>query len=81
MPVKLRVRELADELGMNIRTLANQAGISYNSAHALYNGHVSRVDLDTLDRLCDVLKVEPGDLFIRIPGERGDRSKYIAPRE
>lgn len=65
MPVRLRIGEVARQQGLTIKALAERAGVAYNTAHALSTGRATRIDLDTLDRMCAALQVEPGDLFIR----------------
>ncbi|HEY0602941.1 MAG TPA: helix-turn-helix transcriptional regulator [Herpetosiphonaceae bacterium] len=65
MPIKLQIGELAREQGLTIKALAERAGVAYNTAHTLYTGRATRIDLDTLDRMCDALQVKPGDIFVR----------------
>ncbi len=65
MPISIRIGELAKQQGLTIKALAEQAGVAYNTAHALYTGRATRIDLDTLDRMCGALQVTPGDVFIR----------------
>ncbi len=65
MPVSIRIGELAKAQGLTIKALAERAGVAYNTAHSLYTGRATRIDLDTLDRMCAALQVQPGDLFIR----------------
>ena len=65
MAIALRVGEIAKEQGLTIKALAERAGVAYNTAHALFTGRATRIDLDTLDRICVALRVEPGDLLIR----------------
>jgi putative transcriptional regulator len=65
MPIRIHVGELAKQRGLTIKALAERAGVAYNTAHALYTARATRIDLDTLDRMCVVLGVEPGDLLIR----------------
>ncbi len=65
MAIALRVGELAKAQGLTIKALAARAGVSYNTAHALYTGRATRIDLDTLDRMCAALGVRPGDLLSR----------------
>ena len=52
-------------VSQHFKALAERAGVAYNTAHALYTARATRVDLDTIDRICAALQVEPGDLFIR----------------
>ena len=65
MPISLRIGELARHQSLTIKALAERAGVAYNTAHALATGRATRVDLDTLDRICAALRVEPGELFVR----------------
>jgi putative transcriptional regulator len=65
MAVSLRIGELARQQGLTIKALAERAGVAYNTAHTLYTGRATRIDLDTLDRICAALQVAPGDVFIR----------------
>jgi putative transcriptional regulator len=65
MPVRVRIGELARQQGLTIKALAERAGVAYNTAHTLYTGRATRIDLDTLDRMCAALQAEPGDLFMR----------------
>ncbi len=65
MTVKLRLGELAKQDGLTIKALAERAQVAYNTAHARYTGRATRIDLDTLDRMCAALKAEPGDILVR----------------
>jgi DNA-binding Xre family transcriptional regulator len=84
MPIRMRIGELAKQQGLTIKALAEQAGVAYNTAHALYTGRATRIDLDTLDRMCGALHAAPGDLFIRHAspehGEHGlERGEHYEP--
>jgi putative transcriptional regulator len=52
---------------LTITALAARTGLAYNTAHALYTGRTTRIDHDTLDRLCAALDAQPGDLFVYVP--------------
>jgi putative transcriptional regulator len=64
--IKLRIKEIVDRRGLKITELAERADIAYGTAHALYRGHVTRIDLETLDRVCDALDVDIADLLVRV---------------
>lgn len=66
MAIELRVGTVAKQQGFTIKSLAERAGVAYNTAHSLCTGRATRIDLDTLDRLCQALEAEPGDLLIRL---------------
>lgn len=76
MPVTMRVGELAKQQGFTIKALASRAGVAYNTAHALCTGRATRIDLDTLDRICTALQVEPRDIFVRHTGPESAGQEY-----
>ena len=67
MAIRLRIGELTKQQGLTIKALAERAGVAYATAHALATGRATRIDLDTLDRMCGALQVGPGDVFVRQP--------------
>ncbi|HEU5103311.1 MAG TPA: helix-turn-helix transcriptional regulator [Roseiflexaceae bacterium] len=63
-----RTADIARRCGITtIAALAARAGLAYNTAHALYTGRTTRIDHETLNRLCAALDVQPGDLFVYVP--------------
>jgi putative transcriptional regulator len=65
-----RVGEIARKRGITkITELAERAGLAYNTAHALFTGRTTRIDYETLDRLCQTLCAQPGDLFVHVRSE------------
>lgn len=92
MPIKLRIGELAREQGLTIKALAERAGVAYNTAHALYTSRATRIDLDTLERICNALQVKPGDIFVQYmvqehisqepqPAEGPDRASRLSEHQ
>lgn len=65
MAVRWRVREIAEPERWSARKLAEAANLAYGTVWAIWSGKAKRADLETLDALCRVLKVEPGDILIR----------------
>lgn len=62
--IRLIVREVAEREGISSpRELERAAGISYATAHALWNGNPRMVQLETLEMICTSLGVRPGQLF------------------
>jgi putative transcriptional regulator len=63
-----RVSELAQERGWTtIDQFARETGFAYTTAHALWRNRTTRIDYETLERLCAVFGVEPGDILVRVP--------------
>jgi DNA-binding Xre family transcriptional regulator len=61
--VRLRVRELAEEQGLNITELSRQARISYSTAHALWHDRQENLNRTVLEKVARVLNVAVRDLF------------------
>ena len=51
--------------GMSQSELSRRSGVSLTTINAMVNNKTTRVDLATLDKLCRVLDVDPGDLLKR----------------
>lgn len=63
--MKLDIKNRVDEKGITRYRLAKLLDISYPAATKLYLGEVTRIQLDTLDHLCNVLNCTPNDIFKR----------------
>jgi DNA-binding Xre family transcriptional regulator len=59
----LRVKELAEQQGLNITTFSRKAKLTYSQAHKIWHGRVTQLDLSTLDRCAAALGVRVSDLF------------------
>lgn len=74
--LRLDVQELCRREGIeNAHQLASIAGLSYAAVWRIWNGAPSQIGLATLERLCDVLKVQPGQLFSYTPEPDKPRRK------
>ncbi len=49
---------------MRVADLIRGTGINKTTLHKLYNGDLTRIDFDTIDRVCDFLDIQVGELFI-----------------
>jgi putative transcriptional regulator len=64
--IKLNIRPLAAAAGIgNPLVFSKQSGLAYAMCYKLWNDQQTRIDLSTIDRLCDVLRCSPGELFLR----------------
>lgn len=70
--IRNRVSELMGRHRMNITDLAKAAGISYQTAYALYHNRTGRIDFETLAGLCEALQVDVGEIFLYAPIKDGD---------
>ena len=71
--VRLTLHHLMRKRGISAYALSRGTGLSYPSAYRLSRpaGVFGRLHADTLERLCDYLGVQPGDLLRWTPGRRG----------
>ncbi|MFP5265578.1 MAG: helix-turn-helix domain-containing protein [Blastocatellia bacterium] len=62
--VSLRIRELAEPVGINNPyELAKRTGMPYESCRLIWSEKTRRIDLGTIEKLCEVFGVIPGQLF------------------
>lgn len=62
--ITLRIKEVAEAKGYdNPFALSQATGINYAICYKLWHTERRRVDLGTLEKLCDALKVSPGRFF------------------
>lgn len=54
---------LLAERRMKVADVARETGMSKTTLHKLYNGQSTRIDFETIEKLCVLLKVEVGDLL------------------
>lgn len=75
-PLRIRVRELRETLGLTQAELAERAGIRRATVNRIENARVTAIDLGVLESLAQALGVEPGFLIIRDakPARSGRRS-------
>ena len=63
---------LSREMGarrVSIKSVAEQAGLAYGTVFALYHDQASRIEFETLDKLCRVLNCKVSDLLEYVPDE------------
>jgi len=62
--IRWTLEEVARRAGVdNAHDLARRAHVHLNTAYGMWNGTAKRVDLASLDKICTVLEVKPGQLF------------------
>lgn len=78
MPVKNRVPALvADKFGgankVNIQEIAYDMRLTYSTVERWVKDEVTRADFPILDKWCEYLGVEVGDILVRVPEEPKQR--------
>lgn len=67
MPLENRLAAVLEEKGVSMYALAKRAGLTYQTIFNLAHKKSTRIDLDTLEKICDVLDAEPGQIFAWTP--------------
>jgi DNA-binding Xre family transcriptional regulator len=61
--VTWRLKEIAAPERWNAHTLAEATGLNYMTVHGIWTNKTRRADLDTMEKLARVLKIQPGELL------------------
>jgi DNA-binding Xre family transcriptional regulator len=62
--IRFKVKEVAESKGIdNPFALSQKTGLNYAICYRLWHTPQKRVDISTLERLCDALKLTPGRFF------------------
>jgi len=67
--IKIKVSDLMGKHKMNRKTLAELSGIHPTTVRALYRETLTRIDLETLNRLCETFDCEISDILEYIPDD------------
>jgi putative transcriptional regulator len=67
MPIVVHLDLMLARRKMRSRDLAAAVGISEVNISLLKSGKVKGVRFDTLERICEVLQCQPGDLLLHVP--------------
>ena len=60
----LKVSDTGQGDRLSQRSLAAKAGVAVTTIHRLYNNTARRFDGDVLEKICDVLNCDLGDLLV-----------------
>ena len=61
--IQIRVDQLLAELGRTFYWLAKETGISHTTLWRLKKGKALGINFETLEKMCQALKCQPGDLL------------------
>ena len=67
--IKFRVKVLLAMNDMNQKELAEKTGIRPPTISAICTGTAKHLPVDVLEKICTVLKCQPGDFIQHIPDE------------
>jgi len=59
-----KLPQLLDQRNLSIRELARRTGITYTTIRAVVQGDRRSIQLDVLEKICLVLEIQPGDIYL-----------------
>jgi putative transcriptional regulator len=72
MPIIVNLDVMLAKRKMRSKVLAEQIGITEQNLSLLKSGKVKGVRFDTLDKICEALECQPGDLLEYRPADSDD---------
>lgn len=72
MPIKCNLSTLMGAKRVTIQDMSNNTGLARNTIAFLYHDKTTRVDYDTIDKLCIFLNCSVGDIFEYVPDSEGE---------
>jgi DNA-binding Xre family transcriptional regulator len=69
---KNRMAIILAERGMSVRDLADVANYHYTTIHRFCSGKQDNVNLIVVAKVCEVLGIQPGDIFGYVPNSSTD---------
>lgn len=63
MTIRINLDVMMAKRKMRLKTLAQEVGITEANLSVLKNGKAKAVRFSTLDKLCEVLECQPGDIL------------------
>jgi putative transcriptional regulator len=67
--IRCNLSRYMGERKMNISEVARLSGLNRSTVSLLYHETATRVDLDAIDRLCNLFQCDVGDLLEKIDEE------------
>ena len=74
MAIRVRLKELLEKRGMAQTELQARSGLGYSTINALCHEKTERIEFATLEKLCEVLECELGDVLERVVDRRKPRA-------
>jgi putative transcriptional regulator len=77
--IQIRIDELLATRGHSFYWLAKETGISHTTLWRLKKGKALGINFETLEKMCQTLECQPGDLLSHVNGKK--ISKRRRPKE
>ncbi|MDR2022111.1 MAG: helix-turn-helix domain-containing protein [Hungatella sp.] len=79
--INFRLKNLLDEKGYTQLDLVRNTGIRQPTISAISNNSIKELSVSNLDKICDFLDCEPGDLIEKIPPQNLDKRRMLISRD
>ena len=70
--IRLRVKEVAEQQGINMAQLSRKANIDIRTLRRIYHKPTAPISTDTLNRIALALGVSPTTLIENVPDEQAE---------
>ena len=77
--IEIRVDQILAEHGRTFYWLAKETGISHTTLWRLKKDKALGINFETLEKICEALKCEPGDI-LKLPSGKNQAKKRTAAR-
>ena len=72
---------LLAERRLKVADAVRATGITKKTLHKIYNDQSSRIDFDTIDKLCEFLEVGVGDIFEYVASADMENAQTLEPKK
>ncbi len=73
--IEIRVDQLLEARGRTFYWLAKETGISHTTLWRFKKGKALGINFETLEKMCEVLGCQPGDLLAFVNGMQGSKNR------
>ncbi|OOS08360.1 putative transcriptional regulator [Moraxella cuniculi DSM 21768] len=70
--IKSNLPILLAERRLKVADLIRMTNISKSTMHKIYNDQTTRIDFETIDKICEALNIQVGDIFVYVPNDEQD---------
>jgi putative transcriptional regulator len=68
--IEIKIDKLLENRGRSFYWLAKETGISHTTLWRLKKGKALGINFETLERMCEALKCQPGDVLAHTNGKK-----------
>lgn len=77
--IKLNLPVLFAQRGIRVADADRMTDMGRSTLYRLYNNEVTRIDFDSLERLCKLLNCKPGDIILYEEDDSSESDKSVTP--